>query len=64
MIDASPELGAERLFDGDATTGFTAATGKASAVRLVLGASRDVMGLGVRGIGRAKVTIYAEEKRP
>jgi RHS repeat-associated protein len=63
IVDAGEPLGAASLFDGDATTGFTAAAGKAAAVRLSLGAAREVVGLGVHGDGRAKLMIYAEDEQ-
>jgi RHS repeat-associated protein len=61
VVDASPPLGADSLFDGDATTGLTAGAGTSAAVRLDLGSAQDVLGLGVRGNGRAKIAIYAED---
>jgi len=55
------ELAAETLFDGDGTTGFTSEGGSTAAVRLDLGTTRQVMGVGVHGTGHAKVSIYVEE---
>jgi hypothetical protein len=61
IVDTNEPLGAEALFDGDATTGFTTAADGAATLRLELGAGREVVGLGVHGTGRAKITIYAED---
>jgi RHS repeat-associated protein len=63
LADTSPPVGAQALFDGDATTGFTSEAGRTAGVRLELGASREVMGLGVHGTGRAKVNLYAEDDK-
>jgi RHS repeat-associated protein len=63
LLDGSSPLGAESLFDGDATTGFTIAAGKAGTVRLELGSAREVIGLGVHGTGQAKIGIYAEDDK-
>ncbi len=61
LVDGNQARGAESLFDGDARTGFTTQAGGAGSVRLDLGSAREVLGLGVHGSGRAKVTIYAED---
>jgi len=61
IVDADAPRGAEALFDGDATTGFTSEAGKSGTVRLELGAAREVVGLGVHGSGTAKIAIYAED---
>jgi RHS repeat-associated protein len=63
VADASQPLGAESLFDGDATTGLTVAKGESVSVRLDLGSAREVLGLGVNGNGRAKITIYAQDAK-
>ena len=63
IADTTPPVGAQALFDGDATTGFTSEAGKTAGVRLELGAAREVMGLGVHGTGRAKLTLYAEDDK-
>jgi RHS repeat-associated protein len=61
VLETSPPMDADSLFDGDATTGFTAQAGKAAAVRLELGSARSVIGLGVHGTGRATIMVYAED---
>jgi RHS repeat-associated protein len=63
VIDTNPPLGAESWFDGDPTTGLTVEKGESASVRLDLGAAREVVGLGVRGSGRAKIAIYAEDDK-
>jgi len=61
VLETSPPIDADSLFDGDATTGLTSQAGKAAAVRLDLGSARTVVGIGVRGAGRARIKIFAEE---
>jgi RHS repeat-associated protein len=61
VVDTNEPLGAESLFDGNATTGFTTAADGGATLRLDLGAAREVVGLGVHGTGQAKITIYAED---
>src|SRR3982751_4276759 len=63
VVDASSPLGAESLFDGDAATGLTLDKGGSGSVRLQLGSARDVMGLAVRGRGRAKLAIYGGDDK-
>ncbi|HET6148600.1 MAG TPA: SpvB/TcaC N-terminal domain-containing protein [Polyangia bacterium] len=64
ILDTSPPAGAGSLFDGDAATGFSAAAGRTRAVRLELGAARQVIAVGLHGTGRANVTVYAEDNGP
>jgi RHS repeat-associated protein len=61
LVDTNSPLGAESLFDGDGTTGFTTEKGGGAAVRVDLGSVREVVGIGVHGAGRAKIAIYAED---
>ena len=63
IADTSPPVGAQALFDGDATTGFTSEAGRTAAVRLDLGSAREVVGLGVHGTGHAKVSLYSEDDK-
>jgi RHS repeat-associated protein len=61
VLETNPPLAAASLFDGDSMTGFTSRAGETGAVRLELGAAREVIGVGVHGDGRAKIAIYAED---
>jgi RHS repeat-associated protein len=63
LVDSSAPRGAETLFDGDATTGFTTEKRGSATVRLDLGSVRDVLGVGIHGTGRAKVALYVEDAR-
>src|SRR5262249_48247404 len=63
VVGGSSAPGAESLFDGDATTGITVGAGNSGAVRLDLGATRNLIGLGIHGAGRAKIAIFTENDR-
>jgi len=62
FVDASGSVGAESLFDGDGATGFRTEAGRTTSLRLDLGATRELMGLGVHGTGHAKIAVYVEER--